>query len=117
MTTVQPCVSHASSSAAPDVQSEWLHVPCGGSFPCVGGGCEPAHWPFEQVSFVLQAMPQPPQLFGSLVMSTHWEPHVVCVQLFVGGGLVPLLLASTHYREVVKVHWSTRVPRGVRFPS
>jgi len=90
MMTVQPSVSHPSSRALPEEQSEWLHVPCGGSFPCCGGGCAPAHWPFEQVSSVLQTTPQPPQLFGSLVTSTQSEPHIVCVQLFGGGWLVPL---------------------------
>ena len=89
MTVVQPCVSHPSSRALPDEQSEWLQVPWGGSFPLVGGGCEPAHWPFEQVSFVLQAIPQPPQLFGSVSVSTQSEPHIVLVHVVGGGWLEP----------------------------
>jgi hypothetical protein len=90
MMTLQPSVSHPSSRAAPEEQSEWLHVPCGGWFPDVGGGCAPAHWPFEQVSSVLQARPQPPQLFGSLVTSTQSEPHNVCVHVLGGGWFDPL---------------------------
>jgi hypothetical protein len=34
------------------------------------------HWPPWQEAPIGHAMPQPPQLFASLVKSTHWAPHI-----------------------------------------
>lgn len=91
MTIEQPWVSQPSVSALPLVQSEWEQLPCGGSFE-VGGllfGAPDVHCPLEHVSVLAQATPQPPQLLGSLVVSTHWPLQSVPTQVF-GGGLFVL---------------------------
>jgi len=87
MMTVHPWVSHPSVRAPPLVQSEWEQLPCGGAFDVLF--VDAAHWPFEHVSVLAQARPHPPQLFGSLVVSTHCVPQTVPVHVLGGGLFVP----------------------------
>src|SRR5260221_10974088 len=48
------------------------------------------------VHCVLQTTPQPPQLFGSVCVSTHWPPHerVPASQLAIGTWATTSLMAS-----------------------
>ena len=67
---VHPTPSHPDARSVLSSQSEWAHVPCGGTFVVVVSHIELTHAPLQTLKHV-------PQLFGSLVVSTQSLPQSV----------------------------------------
>jgi hypothetical protein len=118
--TSHACVAPAAHKAAPVHADQTDHVPLLHVrvwLPQLPHACddgpEQVHWPLWHMEPVGHALPHAPQLFASLVVSTHAVPHIVAAHVATHcaaeaspvdvSHIVPLVQALPHEPQLLAV--------------